>query len=49
MLKGQVKSEIEDVQKEFDKIGGYPIERTFAFHRNTDWIQYRLARDFIHV
>ena len=27
MLKGQIKSEIsEDVQKEFDKIGGYTIE-----------------------
>jgi len=36
MLKGQVKSEIVDVQKEFDKIGGYTIERTFAFDRNTD-------------
>jgi hypothetical protein len=37
MLKGQIKSEIiDDVQKEFDKIGGYTIERTFAFDRNTD-------------
>jgi hypothetical protein len=37
MLKGQIKSEvIEDVQEEFDKIGGYTIERTFAFDRNTD-------------
>jgi len=36
MLKGQVKSEIVDVQKEFDRIGGYTIERTFAFDRNTD-------------
>lgn len=37
MLKGQIKSElIEDVQKEFDKIGGYTIERIFAFDRNTD-------------
>src|ERR671913_1523839 len=36
MLKGQIKSEIIDVQKEFDKIGGYKIERTFAFDRNTD-------------
>ena len=37
MLKGQIKSEIiDDVQKEFDKIGGYIIERTFAFDRNTD-------------
>jgi hypothetical protein len=36
MLKGQIKSEIVDVQKEFDKIGGYTIERTFAFDRNTD-------------
>src|SRR5215208_1427421 len=37
MLKGQVKSAmIEDVQKEFDKTGGYTIERTFAFERNTD-------------
>jgi hypothetical protein len=36
MLKGQIKSEIVDVQKEFDKIKGYKIERTFAFDRNTD-------------
>ena len=36
MLKGQIKSEIVNVQKEFDKIGGYTIERTFAFDRNTD-------------
>jgi len=37
MLKGQIKSEIIDnVQEEFDKIGGYTIERTFAFDRNTD-------------
>ena len=37
MLKGEIKSEmIEDVQKEFDKIGSYTIERIFAFDRNTD-------------
>ncbi|HEX2407979.1 MAG TPA: hypothetical protein VHJ38_12320 [Nitrososphaeraceae archaeon] len=37
MLKGKLKSKvIEDVQKEFDEIGGYTIERTFAFDRNTD-------------
>jgi hypothetical protein len=36
MLKGEIKSEIVDVQKEFDKIGGYTIERVFAFDRNTD-------------
>ena len=37
MLKGQIKSEIiDDVQKEFKKIGGHTIERTFAFDRNTD-------------
>ena len=37
MLKGKIKSKvIEDVQKEFDEIGGYTIERTFAFDRNTD-------------
>lgn len=37
MLKGQIKSEvIGDVQKEFDKIKGYTIERTFEFDRNTD-------------
>ncbi len=37
MLKGQIKSEIIDnVQEEFKKIGGYTIERTFAFDRNTD-------------
>ena len=36
MLKGQIKSDIVDVQKEFDEIGGFTIERTFAFDRNTD-------------
>ena len=37
MLKGQIKSAIiDDVQKEFHKTGGYTIERTFAFDRNTD-------------
>src|SRR5688572_219895 len=36
MLKGQIKSEMVDVQEEFEKIGGYTIERTFAFDRNTD-------------
>jgi hypothetical protein len=36
MLKGQIKSDIVDVQKEFDEIGEYTIERTFAFDRNTD-------------
>ena len=37
MLRGQIKSAvIDDVQKEFDKIGGYTIERTLAFDRNTD-------------
>jgi hypothetical protein len=37
MLKGQIKSTIiDDVQKEFVKTGGYTIERTFAFDRNTD-------------
>ena len=37
MLKGEIKyTVIDDVQKEFDKIGGYTIERTFDFDRNTD-------------
>ena len=37
MLKGQIQSEIiENVQKEFDKSGGYTIERTFEFDKNTD-------------
>jgi hypothetical protein len=36
MLKGQIKSEIGDIQKEFNKIGGYTIERTLAFDKNTD-------------
>ena len=36
-MKGQIKFEIvDDVQKEFDKIGGYTITRTFAFDKNTD-------------
>jgi hypothetical protein len=36
MLKGQIQSEVVDVQKEFDKIGGYTIERVFFFDRDTD-------------
>ena len=37
MLKGQIKSAvIDNVQEEFSKIGGYTIERTFAFGRDTD-------------
>jgi hypothetical protein len=37
MVKGQIKSAIiDDVQKEFDKIGGYTIERTFTFDRDTN-------------
>ena len=36
MLKGQIQSEVVDVQKEFDKISGYTIERVFAFDRDTD-------------
>ena len=36
MLKGQIQSEVVDVQKEFDKIGGYTIERVFTFDRDTD-------------
>ena len=48
MLKGQIKSEIIDVQKEFDKIGGYKIERTFAFDRNTDMGPIQIG-DRFHV
>jgi hypothetical protein len=37
MVKGQIKSAIiDDVQKEFDKNGGYTIERTFTFDRDTN-------------
>ena len=37
MIKGQIKSVmIDDVQEEFNKIGGYTISRTFTFDRNTD-------------
>ena len=50
MLKGQIKSEIVDVQKEFDKIGGYTIERTFAFDRNTDRSPIQIGdRDIMHI
>ena len=50
MLKGEIKSEvIEDVQKEFDKSGGYTIERIFAFDRNTVWDKYKLETDFMLV
>ena len=50
MLKGQIKSEmIEDVQKEFDKIGGSTIERTFAFDRNTDIGAIQLETDSMDV
>ena len=49
MLKGQIKSEIiDDVQKEFDKIGGYTIERTFTFDRNTDMGPIQIG-DIFHV
>ena len=47
MLKGEIKSEvIEDVKKEFDKIGGYTIERIFAFDRNTDMGQIQVGDRF---
>ena len=36
MLKGQIQSEVIDVEKEFDEIDGYTIKRTFEFNRNTD-------------
>lgn len=37
MIKGQIKSVIIDnVQEEFDKIGGYIISRTFTFDRDTN-------------
>ena len=47
MLKGQIKSEIiNNVQEEFDKIGGYTISRTFAFDRNTDMGQIQIGDRF---
>ena len=46
MLKGQIKSEIVDVQEEFNKIEGYTIERTFAFDRNTDMGQIQIGDRF---
>lgn len=50
MLKGQIKSEIVDVQKEFDKIGGYTIERIFAFDRDTDIGPIQIGdRDIMHM
>ncbi len=37
MVKGQIKSEIIDnIQEEFNKIGGYKISRTFTFDRDTN-------------
>jgi len=37
MVKGQIKSAvIDNVQEEFDKIGGYTISRTFTFDRDTN-------------
>jgi hypothetical protein len=37
MIKGQIKSAvIDNVQEEFDKIGGYTIERIFTFDRDTN-------------
>jgi hypothetical protein len=45
MLKGQIKSAIiEDVQKEFDKTGGYTIERTFALIKHLDKTNALAAR-----
>jgi hypothetical protein len=36
MVKGQIKSAvIDNVQEEFDKIGGYKVSRTFTFDRDT--------------
>ena len=46
MLKGQIQSEVVDVQKEFDKIGGYIIERVFAFDRDTDIGKMQLGDRF---
>jgi hypothetical protein len=37
MVKGQIKSVvIDNVQEEFDKIGGYKVSRTFTFDRDTN-------------
>ena len=37
MVKGQIKSAvIDNVQEEFDKIGGYKVGRTFTFDRDTN-------------
>jgi hypothetical protein len=37
MVKGQIKSAvIDNVQEEFDKIGGYKVSRTFTFERDTN-------------
>ena len=49
MLKGQVKSEVVDVQKEFDKIGDIQLKEHLRLTEIPIWVQYRLAIDFIHV
>ena len=50
MLKGQVKSEIVDVQKEFDKTGGYiQLKEHLRLTEIKNWVQYRLKIDFILV
>ena len=46
MLKGQIQSEVVDVQNEFDKIGGYTIERVFVFDRDTDIGKMQLGDRF---
>ncbi|MGD1836604.1 MAG: hypothetical protein ACPKPY_00915 [Nitrososphaeraceae archaeon] len=46
MLKGQIQSEIIDVQEEFDKIDGYTVTRIFVFDRDTDIGKIQLGDRF---
>ena len=47
MVKGQIKSAvIDNVQEEFDKIGGYIISRTFTFDRDTNLGKIQIGDKF---
>lgn len=49
MLKREIKSEIVDVQKEFEKSGGYTIESAFAFNEILIWVLFKLGKGSMHV
>ena len=47
MVKGQIKSAvIDNVQEEFEKIGGYKVSRTFTFDRDTNMGKIQIGDRF---